>query len=198
MNLRQFLLSGRFRSSMTWKSWLLFFGVFTVACAICGLLRTVSTSDVHVPLIFVLAVLVIALWTDGYFYGIAAALVSVVTVNYAFIHLRMFLDLRMLRKTNYAVTDRRIIAQSDRVLSVALDRIREAVIRTDDEGRATLLCGRKAVSMPPRKWRVAAIVENSAEGDGAKGECPSFVLYAPGDMEGLRKALGDRIPLRSA
>lgn len=64
--------------------WLIFFIVMAVASAICALLRGVSTSDVHVPLIFVLAVLIISLSTDGYFYGILAALSSVITVNYAF------------------------------------------------------------------------------------------------------------------
>ena len=69
---------------MSTRGWLIFFAVMAVASAICALLRGVSTSDVHVPLIFVLAVLVISLLTDGYFYGILAALTSVITVNYAF------------------------------------------------------------------------------------------------------------------
>ena len=66
------------------KGWVIFFVVMAVASVICFLLRGVSTSDVHVPLIFVLAVLLISLFTDGYFYGILAALSSVITVNYAF------------------------------------------------------------------------------------------------------------------
>ena len=43
-----------------------------------------TTSDVHVPMIFVLAVLVVSLMTEGYFYGLLAALLSVIGVNYAF------------------------------------------------------------------------------------------------------------------
>ncbi len=69
---------------MSIRGWLIFFSVIALASAVCALLRGVSTSDVHVPLIFVLAVLVISLLTDGYFYGILAALTSVITVNYAF------------------------------------------------------------------------------------------------------------------
>lgn len=38
----------------------------------------------HISLVFTLAVFVVAIVTDGYFYGIAAALVSVLAVNYAF------------------------------------------------------------------------------------------------------------------
>ena len=69
---------------LSWKGWLIFFVVMAAASGICALLREVSTSDVHVPLIFVLAVLIISLLTEGYFYGILAALMSVITVNYAF------------------------------------------------------------------------------------------------------------------
>lgn len=43
-----------------------------------------EASDVHVPMIFVLAVLIVSLSTDGYFYGMLAAVVSVIGVNYAF------------------------------------------------------------------------------------------------------------------
>ena len=66
------------------RGWLIFLGAMTAATMVCALLRKISTSDVHVPLIFVLAVLIVSLTTDGYLYGILAAFVSVITVNYAF------------------------------------------------------------------------------------------------------------------
>ena len=66
------------------KGWLIFFSMLGVASAICAMLMRTTTSDVHVPLIFVLAVLIISLSTDGYFYGFLAAFVSVVFVNFAF------------------------------------------------------------------------------------------------------------------
>lgn len=49
------------------KGWLIFFSTLGVASAICAMLMRTTTSDVHVPLIFVLAVLIISLSTDGYF-----------------------------------------------------------------------------------------------------------------------------------
>ena len=58
------------------KGWLIFFSMLGVASAICAMLMRTTTSDVHVPLIFVLAVLIISLSTDGYFYGFLAAFVS--------------------------------------------------------------------------------------------------------------------------
>ena len=54
------------------------------ASLICFLLQTISTTDSHVPLIFVLAVLLTSLLTQGYAYGLLASLVSVFGVNYAF------------------------------------------------------------------------------------------------------------------
>lgn len=69
---------------MSLKGWLIFLTAMGLASVVSILLQRVSTSDVHVPLIFVLVVLVVSLLTDGYFYGILAALTSVITVNYAF------------------------------------------------------------------------------------------------------------------
>ena len=69
---------------MSAKGWLIYFISMGLASAVCALLQRVSTSDVHVPMIFVLMVLVIALMTDGYFYGFLAAVTSVIAVNWAF------------------------------------------------------------------------------------------------------------------
>ncbi|MBR1457311.1 MAG: DUF4118 domain-containing protein, partial [Oscillospiraceae bacterium] len=66
------------------RGWLVYLAAMALASLLCILLRQLSTSDVHVPLIFVLAVLIVSLLTDGYFYGILAALTSVFAVNYAF------------------------------------------------------------------------------------------------------------------
>ena len=66
------------------KGWLIYLAAMGLASALCLLLQRVSTSDVHVPIIFVLVVLIVSLMTDGYFYGILAALTSVIAVNYAF------------------------------------------------------------------------------------------------------------------
>ena len=67
--------------------WLIFLLTLGTASLICALLQRITSSDVHVPMIFVLAVLIVSLSTDGYFYGILAAIVSVIGVNYAFTYL---------------------------------------------------------------------------------------------------------------
>ena len=66
------------------RGWLVLSAALASAALICFFLMMGTTSDVHVPMIFVLAVLVVSLMTEGYFYGLLAALLSVIGVNYAF------------------------------------------------------------------------------------------------------------------
>lgn len=77
---------------MSWKSWGVFLCAMAVASITCVLLKAVATSDTHVPMIFVLAVLVISFLTEGYFYGLMAAVASVFAVNWAFTYPYMKLD----------------------------------------------------------------------------------------------------------
>ena len=49
---------------MSFKGWLVFLLAILTACATSVLLRNAPSTDVYVPLIFVLAVLVIAILTD--------------------------------------------------------------------------------------------------------------------------------------
>ena len=72
--------------------WFIFVLTLGAASLICALLQRITSSDVHVPMIFVLAVLIVSLSTDGYFYGLLAAVVSVIGVNYAFTYPYMKLD----------------------------------------------------------------------------------------------------------
>ena len=59
-------------------------GCLGVASALCALLRLFSSTDSHVPLIFVLAVLMVSRYTDGYLFGLLASVLGVLEVNYAF------------------------------------------------------------------------------------------------------------------
>ena len=74
------------------RGWIVYIAAMGLASLVCELLRQVSTSDVHVPLIFILVVLVVSLMTDGYFYGLLAALTSVFTVNVVFTFPYMKMD----------------------------------------------------------------------------------------------------------
>ena len=55
-----------------------------MAAVVCAWLNMLGHSDSAVPLVFVLAVLLTARFTEGYFYGMFASVASVIGVNYAF------------------------------------------------------------------------------------------------------------------
>ena len=59
-------------------------GIMGSAVLFCFPLQQLADTDTHVPLLFVLAVLLISRYTDGYIYGIAASVAAVIGVNYAF------------------------------------------------------------------------------------------------------------------
>ena len=60
--------------------------IFVFACAfgLCFLLQNISENDSHVPLIFILVVMLVSRFTNGYFYGLLSVLLSFVAVNYIF------------------------------------------------------------------------------------------------------------------
>lgn len=58
--------------------------VLTCAALLCMLLRLMDDGDIYVSMIFLLAVAVVSRKTDGYFFGIAASVIGVIGVNYAF------------------------------------------------------------------------------------------------------------------
>ncbi|MBR4039043.1 MAG: DUF4118 domain-containing protein [Clostridia bacterium] len=55
-----------------------------LAALFCAMLNTIGNSDSAVPLVFVLAVLLTARFTEGYFYSLFATVASVFGVNFAF------------------------------------------------------------------------------------------------------------------
>ena len=59
-------------------------GILAVAAAVCTLLTHMGDSDSAVPMVFMLAVLLVARLTDGFLFSLVATVVSVIGVNYAF------------------------------------------------------------------------------------------------------------------
>lgn len=103
------------------RNWLISILILAAACLLCASLKRISTSDVHVPLIFVLAVLMISLTTDGYFYGILASLVSVIGVNWAFTYPYMKINFTI---AGYPMTFLVMLAVSI-VISTLTTKVRE-------------------------------------------------------------------------
>ena len=58
--------------------------ILAAATLICLLLRQMDEGDIYVSMIFLLAVAVVARITDGFVYGIAASVIGVLGVNFAF------------------------------------------------------------------------------------------------------------------
>ncbi len=57
---------------------------FAVAIGVCALLRATDSGDGFASPVFVLVVLLVSRFTDGYFYGMLSAILGVVCVNYVF------------------------------------------------------------------------------------------------------------------
>lgn len=70
--------------SSTIKNTAITLGVLAAAFLIGYFLHTRDAGDVQITPIFILAILIVSRFTDGYFYGIFAALISLFGVNYAF------------------------------------------------------------------------------------------------------------------
>lgn len=68
---------------------------------VCALLQVISETDFHVPLIFVLVVLLVSLFTDGYLFGLASSIISVIGVNFVFTYPYFHINFYM---TGYPLT----------------------------------------------------------------------------------------------
>ena len=76
--------NGMERWNAVWKNISITAGILAAASGFTLLLNSFVNSDSHVPLLFVLAILFISRFTEGYIYGIVAAIAAVIEVNYIF------------------------------------------------------------------------------------------------------------------
>ena len=70
--------------SFSFRDFLIFAGIFVCAVELCILLRMADSSDGFASPVFVLAVLLISRFTNGYLFGTLAAVLSVIGINYIF------------------------------------------------------------------------------------------------------------------
>lgn len=68
----------------SFRDFLIFIGIFACAVELCILLRMADSSDGFASPVFVLAVLLISRFTNGYLFGTLAAILSVIGINYIF------------------------------------------------------------------------------------------------------------------
>lgn len=72
------------KSYLVAKKCLITAAIMGAATLFCFFLQQFVKTDTHVPLVFVLAVLLVSRYTDGYICGIVASAISVIGVNYVF------------------------------------------------------------------------------------------------------------------
>lgn len=141
------------------------------ASALCLMLKKLVQSDVHVPMIFVLAVLIISLLTDGYFYGTLASLVSVLGVNWAFTYPYMHFNFTIY---GYPLTFVTMLAVGIAVSTLATRLKETEKLRAESEKervRANLL---RAISHDLRTpltsigGSISAVLENGQDMSGAQ------------------------------
>lgn len=77
---------------LSWRNTFISVLVLAIAILLGILIKPVSESDTYALLIFILAVTVISLKTDGYFYGILSSVLAVLFVNYFFTYPYMALN----------------------------------------------------------------------------------------------------------
>ena len=58
--------------------------ILTAATGLCAALGRFTEGDGYVGFLFVLSVVCVSRWTEGYFWGIFSAFVGVICVNYVF------------------------------------------------------------------------------------------------------------------
>lgn len=66
------------------KNALIALGIFSAAMLICHLMHRLENDSSSAQLVFVLTVLLISRFTDGYIWGVLASIAAVLAVNYAF------------------------------------------------------------------------------------------------------------------
>ena len=73
------------KQKFRWHDALVLAGVLCAACAVvAGTQQVAGRIDGVASMVFVLAVFLISMYTDGYLWGLAASLISVLAVNFAF------------------------------------------------------------------------------------------------------------------
>ena len=68
----------------SWQNFWIATGIFACAVVLCMLLGMADSTDGFASPIFVLAVLLISRFTDGYLFGLIASVLGVIGVNFIF------------------------------------------------------------------------------------------------------------------
>ena len=127
--------------------------------------------------------------------NVSPAVIVIYLAFAAYAIMTPFLVARHLRRnTIYGLTDKRVIRSGQSDQAVPYERIKSAVLRTDDDGHTSLLCGSRAYNLKPCKWRGeadAAFINGSEE-----PEAERVILYALPMDSRLEELLKKYLPLQ--
>ena len=119
------------------------FCILAIAAAVCTVLTHMGDSDSAVPMVFVLAVLLVARLTDGFIFSLVATIVSVISVNYAFTYPYFAFNFTI---TGYPLTFLTMFAVS-LVVGMLTDRVkRQERVKAEAEKKARELLSRVGLS----------------------------------------------------
>ncbi|MEA5134539.1 MAG: DUF4118 domain-containing protein [Candidatus Fimivivens sp.] len=124
-----------------WQDTVLLLIVMVAALDLCLLLRPLGIAGLHVPLVFVLAVMIVSGCTKGYLYGLLASIIAVLGVNFAFTYSA---DSYAMLLTGYPLTFLTLFSVSIMTSTFTTRNRDQERIRTDAERekmRANLLRG---------------------------------------------------------
>ena len=111
-----------------------------------------------------------------------------------FVILRGLIDASKLRKrVLYAITDKRLIIQTDSDKSVEYSAISAAKLSSDKDGHVSLLCGENAIKAKP--WRRRELALTGAVTNDTTGVCESFVMYALPETDKVNEILKSYLSL---
>ncbi|MBQ7714055.1 MAG: PAS domain-containing sensor histidine kinase [Oscillospiraceae bacterium] len=107
--------------------------VLSAAVALCAALGRFTEDDAYVGFLFVLAVVFVSRWTEGYFWGIFASFFGVVCVNYVFTYPYWEINFTM---TGYPLTFVTLLAVALMVSAMTTQIKRQERLRLETEREA--------------------------------------------------------------
>lgn len=97
-----------------------------------------------------------------------------------------WLDAQKMKKTVYAVTDKRLITLVDTAVNaVTYDQVKEHKFAEDADGQVSLVCGSDMMKKSPRTYRANAVFGLRMKDDGSA--CERFVMYAIPEADKVKK-----------
>jgi len=78
------ITDNKLQFSISWHDTITSFGILFVTAGICAGMQLLFKGDNYPQMLFLVAVLLISRYTDGYFYGIASSFIAVICANFVF------------------------------------------------------------------------------------------------------------------